>query len=95
MLWYLLAGAMAALFTATLNLLPGPTFLALPAAAYDGLEAVAGWAGWFLGILGNDVKAAIVQTTVLIFGIEAFLLAWTAIKNWSPPILGRLIRGRG
>jgi len=91
MIFLFIVAALAALLTFALSILPGPDFFALPAAATSAMETAGGVGGFFLGLAGEDVKAAALTILPLFLGVKIAVLLWTIIRNWKPPIVGKYL----
>jgi len=92
MLFIYLIAAFSGLLSFGLGVLPGPTFLALPDVAYTAVETVAGWCGWALGLMGEDVKDTMLLIIPLTISINVSLWLWSILRNWRPPVVGGLLK---
>lgn len=91
MIFLYLVAALTALITFALSLLPGDTFLAMPAAATDAIAQAGAIGSWLLNLAGSSVRETVLTILPLVIAIKLVAFGWQILRKWRPPGLARTL----
>lgn len=92
MIFMLLLATITAVVTFAFSMLPGASFLAFPTGVTTAVGTVGNWTGWALGLLGEDVRQALVSAAGTYVAVMVAFLLWDVLRSFTFPVVNKFLK---